>query len=751
MNITFYPSLNQALDSLKDNECLYSDYSWILRIKYSKKLLGYEPKSIVKEEESGKVLPKNTEYVNLLFRKKALEDVFEDLTSIIEKKGNLFKPPLKEAIALGIREINRNDKEFIHIGYTPSDEYRGSIREMIIKALKEEPWRKDFLGFGGIKEKVVREIEGKTGEIKHKYWSIKMVDKEMGNGLGGVVAKIWEEGRLLGLEIEELEKVLGEIAEEFGEEHLKRILPEVILKVLFDIKDVSEKTELIAVPFSAESTGQTGKRETGKIVDFFVFKKTEIMREKTIEWIPIKLEYIKREGLYEKTTRAVIKPSSFSVSIKIKQRRQGEKSTEGGKTFIDIWSSSFKQIEVISDYCAKDRKLEKKGLAVEKLTYMGKVYESRHIELDIDKEKLTVDIKKYEKKKGDIEKGKIQIKAYLGKEFTRRKSGCLEEYAIELIKKEVEKTIMKAKNYEKEERRKDIRRGIILSRIIAEKALEILEEGDKVKINCVNWGEWYRYDISPIVDKDYKPVKEENQLTKTIDSIAFGPTIAKNIKREIEYLENLSQSLCLSMDGIRKEIYVFGETEKAKEIRKLGKEAYYLKLLSDQMLKVSSEIIDDSWRYPKDLTNLRREIREADELSIKLSNIIASAIELPEYIEDKLSDEKVTEKIAREIIMRKIYRNLLASLIYGPYLDWRTILDSLAGIEIDAYFDEKIIVRLPTINEKFGYKVEPNIKRLILKPGSDSVEDVNIGWPVIYIDPGLDGKLVRIKVDYVER
>jgi hypothetical protein len=113
-------------------------------------------------------------------------------------------------------------------------------------------------------------------------------------------------------------------------------------------------------------------------------------------------------------------------------------------------------------------------------------------------------------------------------------------------------------------------------------------------------------------------------------------------------------------------------------------------------------------------------------------------------------DTKVTKKIADEVVKR-IYRGFLFSLIDGPYLNWKTILESLVGVEIDSYFDEKISIRLPTKNEKFGYKVQTSLERKILKPGSTNVEDVSVSWPVMYMDSGLEGKLIRIKVEYINR
>ena len=771
MNITFYPSLTQALDSLKDNECLYSNYSWVLRIRYSKKLVGYEPKSIVREkDESSEGSPKNIKYIYLLFRKRALEEVIiEDLNSIVEKNEELFKPPLIEAITLGLKEIKRRDKKFICIVEGPPSKYEEDIdlaEEPIAKAMEEEHLRKSFLDFGSMREKVEREIEKIIGESYHKkYWEIRIVNKEMRSGVGRVLGKFWEKEDLLGLDTSlGLGELAEEIIEKFGEDHLKSVFPEVLLEIKFSLEESEERPEIILVPFREEATGQGGKRETGKIVDFLVLKKLKISEGKWISWVPIKLEYTKPgDGFSEGPPRAVIKTSNFRGYLRV-ERKQEDTSTEKGKNFINIRSSSFRQIEVISDYCAKDKKLGKRDLAIEKITYTGKVYETRRVEVDIDEKKLNVGIKKFSKKIREVGQEKMWIYAYLGKELTKnKKPGCRGEHVIELIKKEIEKVITRAENYEKEEKDKDIKRGIRLSRIIAKKTLEILESGEKAKIDCGTWGNGHRYEISPIMDKEYKTIANKKEFIEIINSSAFGPSIVKKAKKEAEILEILSDSLCITIEGLKKEISMFkdmmnyGEKtenieEKIEEMKLLGKEAYYVKVVSDQLLKFSKESIDDSWKYPKDLTNLRKEIREADELSIKLSNIIASAIELPEYLEHKLSrEEEVNKKIAEEIVKRKIYRDLIISLIDGPYLNWRAILKSLAGLEIHVDFGEKITIRLPTINEKCGYKVKSDLKRLILKPGSTNVEDVSVYWPVMYLDSGLDGKLVRIKVEYINR
>jgi hypothetical protein len=770
MNITFYPSLTQALNSLKDNECLYSKCSWAIKIKYSKKPLGYEPKSIVREKDKPEEgSSENTDYTYLLFRRKVIEDLVGELTSIVEKNGELFKPPLREAVTLGLKEIERSDKEFICIVQGSSrkqEEGIDLVEEPIAKAVEEDHWKKSFLDFGNIREKAEKEIEKIIGEGYHKRYWIEIVNKEMEDGVGRLLAKFWEKGDLLGMDTSlSLGKLAEEMIEKFGEDHLKSVFPEVLLTIYFDLEENDRKPEIIVVPFREEVTGQNGKRETGKVVDFLVLRRLKISEEKKINWVPIKLEYTKpRDGFSGVPSISFINPSNFNVSLTIKKRREGM-STEKGRNFINIWSSSYRQIEVISDYCAKDKKLGKRDLAIEKITYAGKVYEIRIVEVDIDEKKLNVEVKKFSKKIRELGQEKMWINAYLGKELTKnKKPGCQGEQVIELIKKEIEKVIEKAETYEKEEKDKDIKRGIRLSSILAKKTLEILESGEKAKIVCGTWENGHRYEISPIIDEGYKPIAKKREFTNIINSIAFGPSIVKKAKKDIEILEMLGESLCIIIEGLKKEISMFkdmmkhGENienveEKIEQMKILGKEAYYLKVLSDELIKFSRETIDDSWKYPKDLTDIRKEVREADELSIKLSGIISSAIELPEYVEYKykLSDKEINEKIAEEIIKRKIYRNLITSLIYGPYLNWRAILKSLAGLEIYVDFGEKITITLPTINEKFGYKVKSDLKRLILKPGSMNIEDVSVSRPVMYIDSGLEGKLVRIEVEYVNR
>jgi len=283
-----------------------------------------------------------------------------------------------------------------------------------------------------------------------------------------------------------------------------------------------------------------------------------------------------------------------------------------------------------------------------------------------------------------------------------------------------------------------------------------------VKIDC--WprenGDVHEYEISQITEEGYKPIANQKEFIEITNSSTFGPEIVKKAKKEVEILEILSERLCIIIEGSKKEINMFKDMakheeaenaeEKIEEMKRLGKETYYVKTLSDQLLKFSNKVIEDLWSYNKDLTDLRKEIREADELSIKLSNMIASAIDLPEYKIEPLSDKEVNEKIAKEVTKR-IYKTLLYSFINGPYLDWRVLLRSLLEIEIYTSFDEKIIIQLPTVNERFGYKLGSELKRLILEPGSTKVEGVNIDWPAIYIDSGLDEKLVRIKVQYIER
>jgi hypothetical protein len=207
MNISFYPTLNKALDSLGKGEALYTNSWFILnpiRIWYKKHTRWYKKRSgeyeqtqyvpivieeeklsisdklrlegkkkqdrdgptqerglyAVKEGEKEKKIAEDVKdlYSYYCFRKEEIEELIEDLISSSEKNKGLFKEPLRKAIDLGLGEVKDKikDKDLILVGSMPSrffeeakelgvlDHLAEHLRNPILMALEEEGWKKDF-------------------------------------------------------------------------------------------------------------------------------------------------------------------------------------------------------------------------------------------------------------------------------------------------------------------------------------------------------------------------------------------------------------------------------------------------------------------------------------------------------------------------------------------------------------------------------------------------------------------------------
>ena len=207
MNISFYPTLNKALDSLRKGEVLYTNSWFILnpiRIWYGEDTIWYYEEGsieyeqtqyvprVVEEEgltisdklrleakkkpdssglaqernlyviENGKKEKIEEDITNLYnlycFRKEEIEELIEDLISSSERNKKAFKEPLRRAISLGLEEFKAGikGKDFILVG-TMSSRARGEAKELgvmsqlaeylknpILMALEEDEWKKDF-------------------------------------------------------------------------------------------------------------------------------------------------------------------------------------------------------------------------------------------------------------------------------------------------------------------------------------------------------------------------------------------------------------------------------------------------------------------------------------------------------------------------------------------------------------------------------------------------------------------------------
>jgi len=208
MNISFHLTLNEALDSLKKGEVLYTN-SWFilnpLRIWYGEETVWYIGDSedyekdqyvarVVEEEKlnisdklrlEAKKESDKSEYDSIqerglyaiekgkkrkiagdvkdiysyyCFRKEEIEGLIESLISSSEKNKRLFKEPLRKAVALGLGEVKAKikDKDLVLVGSMPSD-FFGQAKELgvldhltehlrnpVLMALEKEEWKTDF-------------------------------------------------------------------------------------------------------------------------------------------------------------------------------------------------------------------------------------------------------------------------------------------------------------------------------------------------------------------------------------------------------------------------------------------------------------------------------------------------------------------------------------------------------------------------------------------------------------------------------
>jgi len=327
MRIALYSNLNEALETLKENEYFYT-HSLIntLRIRYKHKRASkeYEPVSVAKSKNPFK----HERYEHFLFRKDVIEDLIRGTISVVENNSEVFKPPLKEAITIGLEEFYTKikDKEFICVGSAEPLYPRGDIvrkldnlNEPILASMTEEKWRESFLSLGNVKERVeekITEIIIKVKGLKpgsnyqDYYWDeyswidvISLVDKELVNGKGRVIAKFWENGRVLGVNklantllsewelesVSELKSIIQENIEKLGTKYVKENFSKIVLGgICLYLSELNgpEQTEVVLVPFKITGENEKGDKE----VEFLFLARLKI-GDKAFSWMPVSIDY----------------------------------------------------------------------------------------------------------------------------------------------------------------------------------------------------------------------------------------------------------------------------------------------------------------------------------------------------------------------------------------------------------------------------------------------------------------------------
>jgi hypothetical protein len=803
MKIEVYPSLWHALESLGQDELLYTKYFLVkdpLTIKYERRVSGYRPVRFVKRRKLKEVYGSDSgtfgganpfedwtsfpvsavelnessssfEYNYFLFRREVLGELAEVLTSAVNKNSKVFEVPLKEAITLGINEINREDKDFICLGIIPNfSEYSREkeieiidrTREPIILAMEEESWRKDFLDFGKVREEVENWFRGLLPNEGTYDWveMIRFVDKELGGGRRRVLADFWEKDRILGVhsgnsgKIKELNKFIKFLKNEFGEKYVREVFPEVLGDIYLYTKLPSKKSkdvEMVSVPLRLRDTGAKGDKE----VEFLVLVKLKI-EDKVVEWNTLNMKYeyrsIEAEPSRGQFHMKVLSPENAPVRITKDRRKKNI-----------ILKSELEEIVKVDTRPEYRNKLGN----LNEITYTAKV-ESFVKYLDIDTEnfpELVVEGYGDVGSKKTIEES-INFEVFLGEDIDPRIKGgdlrrgpkCLGESSETLINKETReliKTLLHLGKREIDQEKKDI---LKLAVFVVTKALEIFNKEEGVDRECgspnISYRSYY-YKLYPKGVKGYIPLIERETMSSILNKNPLSSVLIKRIENIVNFLGSEGGGrVCFSSGGERVEIN-FEELD-----RKLNREGelFYLNLLSTNFAKMLSDYIGQLRKVGGKEPRLEEgeDLKDIDEFSISLSGSLLSSIKKFPSTDKQISS--VLERIYFYVFQALTFSSLRYDNSSGIWM--RKSEKPVLNIKELARFASGVFINLGRIVEEirlivtYEYDRKDNNKalgkeaRLELQKKVYLHEGYSKSYPKrlvsLYINSDVEDKLVKI-------
>jgi len=758
MKITFYSSLKEALETLKENEYLYS-HSWLntLKIRYShkKRSSEYEPVSISRSSPF-----KYGRYEHFIFRKDVIEDLVRGTISAVENNSNVFKSPLRESITLGLKEFysKMEDKDFVCVGNAELLYPRGhtigrskSLNEPILMSMGEEEWRKSFMNLGtikGIVEKGITERIMKMKGIKNggDYYGwdeynwvdiIIVVDKELVDGKGRALARFWESDRVLGVNkivntllsgwesesVSELKSLLQDNIEKFGQEYAKKNFSKMVLGgVCLYLSELPrpEKMEVVMVPINITSENKKGDKE----VEFLVLARLKI-GDMIFSWMPVSVNY----DAYEPGGSGAIQSETKNLIRVVNQEEMPVEMSKNKGKAIFINTALTEKVFLFS----LRKQYSKTNIVVDKIKYTAEMEDFKFVRVRLeDVENLSV--KEYKEIEGTkIVNEEMVIEVMLGGEI--KNLGC-EEIVDEPMKKQIEDLANNLYEQEIEEKDPEIRNGIRLAEIVSRRLLKVMEEEKMSKRKCMLVGRGIYQDDYNTYQHDIYPeavLEGEELLTKIVKDFPVPETI-KRAKKTIELLEvEREKKLCFKAGGLEKKIDVI------EEIGKILKEplVLYIKILSGTLSRMLENHISN-------IEGVLGNLEKINRLSVALSGVVASAI-------GKLPNPNDTAKINE--MTKEIYKLLFRSMTggeaehydYGGNFGWRRKRDTL--LEWEALIRDMVGIRLG-VNIVETINVEVREERVAVKrwvttsTRKDYGEDL---WAV-YLDSGYKGKLVEMTV-----
>jgi len=744
MRITLYSSLKEALETLKENEYLYS-HSWLntlkIRYRHKKRSNEYEPVSIIRSSPF-----KYGRYEHFIFRKDVIEDLIRGTISAVENNNNVFKPPLRESITLGLKEFYSKieDKDFVCVGNAELRYPRGYAigkSEPILISMREEEWKKSFMNLGTIKEieKVITERIVKMKGIKsggdYYGWGeydwvdiIIVADKELVDGKGRALARFWKSDRVLGVdkivntllsdwELEsesELKSLLQDNIEKFGQEYAKKNFSKMVLGgVCLYLSDLPrpEEMEVVMVPINITSENKKGDKE----VEFLVLAKLKI-GDRIFSWMPVSVNY----DAY-KSVDAVQHGTRKSMRVVDREKMPVELSKEKGKGILI-------NTELREEVFLSKNQYSIKNIVVEKIKYKAETEDFKFVRVGLENVE-TLSVKEYR----EIEGRKIVNEEMVVEMITEgemKELGC-QEKVDEPMKKQVKDLENELQEQEIKERDSEKRNCIRLAGIALKRLLKAVEEEKISKRECMLVGRGiyqntYQHKIYPD-----KVLEGERSFIEAVKNFP-DPEIAKRAKKVVELLETeKNKKLCFKYEGLEKKIEVIeGIEEILKELFVL-----YIKILSGTLSRMLENQISK-------VQGVLGELKEINGLSVVLSGIVVSAI--GKFPDNTAKINEMTKEIYK-LLFRSMTGGEVGYHDYGEnlswkresdtLLEWRALIRDMVGIRIRVNITETINVEV--------YEKMVSVKRwLTTSTRKDYGEDL---WTV-YLDSGYNGKLVEMTV-----
>ncbi len=765
MRINFYPNLRDALETLRENDYLYT-HSWLntlkIRYKYNKKSSEYEPVSIIKKPQK---LFKHERYEHFLFRKEVVEDLVEGLVSAVENNSGVFKPPLKEAITLGLNEFytKTKDKDFICVGSAEPLYPRGYIaqkldilNEPILMSMKDEEWKKDFLSLGIIGEKVEEEITKRIMKIKgvnpkreYHDWGkyrlidvLSLVDKRLVNGKGRVLAKFWEDDGVLGVNklantllsewesqsVSELKSMIQDNIEKFGLDYAKKNLSNMVLGgICLYLSGIPrpKKAEIVLVPTKIADENEKGDKE----IEFLVLTRMKIS-SKVSSWMPVEVDY---DDSKFRSSEAIKRGTRKIISLVDLEKMPVELSKEKGKAIL----INTKLTEEVMVSIAPRNRNNKVGSSVEEVRHKSEMRDYKFVRVGIE-DGETLSVEEYNK---EIKGTKIvneEMSVELTLEGKEKELGCSEEMVDMLIRKEVDNLAKELNEQKRKEKDPENKNSIRLAEIAVKRLLRTLREGKIGKRECMVIGydtyqnqKIYQHKIYPKVVLD-----GEELLIKATKEFP-APEFAKRAKKMIELLEvEKEKKLCFKAGNLEKKI------DAIEGIDEMLKESFilYIKSISETLSKMLENSIVN-------IEGVSGELKEINKLSIKLSGIVASAIgRLPN---DNATINEMTKEIYK-LLFRMIAGGKVEYYDYGEnfgwkeksdtLLEWKALVREMVGARIRVNMFET--VRVDLVYREEGRATVKVTRWLTTSTRKDYGEDL---WSV-YLDSGYRGKLIEMTV-----